>query len=285
MSHFSLSSKRGRNTAGSLLFSVIVGLAILVQPVFAQAQDTQDDWVWRASIYGWLPGVSGSSNFPTGGGGSPDTEVDVSQILDNLKFTLMGSLKVRKGSWGVFTDVLYLDVGDTKKDSRDFTVGPGDLPAGVSAKIDFDLKSLLWTMAGTYNLSSSPRHEADLLFGARLVDMKQTLDYTIDGDIGDLPLPGRTGGGKITATNWDALVGVTGHFVVGDSNRWFIPYLLDVGTGDSDLTWQAMAGVGYKFGWGAMELTYRYLDYNMSSHSPLKEISFAGPLFGATFQW
>jgi len=31
----------------------------------------------------------------------------------------------------------------------------------------------------------------------------------------------------------------------GESRKWFVPYYLDVGTGESDLTWQAMGGIGY----------------------------------------
>ena len=124
-----------------------------------------------------------------------------------------------------------------------------------------------------------------MLLGARMVDMKQTLGYHINGNIDDVPLPERSGSSKVSGTTWDAIIGITGHVFIGDDSSWFVPYYLDVGTGDSDLTWQAMTGIGYKFGWGAMELTYRYLDYNPGSGSPVDDLSFAGPLLGATFQW
>ena len=199
--------------------------------------------------------------------------------------TFMGTLKARKGSWGMFTDVLYLDVGSTEKASRDFTVGPGDLPAGIDAKLNYDLKSLVWTIAGTYVLSASSQHESDLLFGARMVDMKQTLGYTINGNIDEIPLPERSGSSVVSDTTWDAIIGVTGYAFIGDDSHWFVPYYLDVGAGDSDLTWQAMTGIGYKFGWGALDFTYRYLDYKPSSDSPVSDLSFSGPLLGATFQW
>lgn len=285
MKHLSLNLNQRRRAIGVLLVTTFLAITALVQPVSAQAQD---DWAWRGTIYGWLPSIEGSTVFPTGGeggGGDSGITVDADQILSSLDFTFMGVLKGRKGSWGMYTDVLYLDVGGSEKGSRDFTVGPGDLPAGIDAKINMDLKSWVWSIAGTYNLVANSKHESDVLLGARMVDMSQTLGYHINGDIGGLPLPERSGSTKVTATNWDAIIGITGHVMVGDSSNWFVPYYFDVGTGDSDLTLQAMAGVGYKFGWGAMELTYRYLDYDPGSDSPIEDLNFAGPLFGATFQW
>ncbi|MBK6396605.1 MAG: hypothetical protein IPF73_19570, partial [Betaproteobacteria bacterium] len=46
------------------------------------------------------------------------------------------------------------------------------------------------------------------------------------------------------------IIGVKGRYAFGADRRWFAPYYLDVRTGDSDLTWQAMGGLGYRFSWG-----------------------------------
>ena len=51
------------------------------------------------SIYGWFPDIAGQTAFTQPGGGD-DFEIDIDNILDNLKFTLMGTLDVRKGRWG-----------------------------------------------------------------------------------------------------------------------------------------------------------------------------------------
>ena len=279
MSNQSSKIHSGKRVIRFNLVAALILIAAIAQPVSAQAQD---EWEWRGTIYAWLPTIEGTTEFPTEG---PGLEVDVSDILDNLDFTFMGTLKARKGSWGFFTDFLYLDLGANKKDSRDFTVGPNDLPAGIDANLRLDLKSTVWTLAGTYNLSATSRHESDLLLGARMVDMEQTLKWTFNGNIADYPLPERSGSSKVSGTDWDAIIGVTGHAFFGDENRWFIPYYLDVGTGDSDLTWQAMAGVGYKFGWGATVLTYRYLDYDPGSGSPVSDFSMGGPMLGVSFQW
>ena len=86
----------------------------------------------------------------------------------------------------------------------------------------------------------------DLLAGARLLDIDQTLDYQLSGDIGPLPLPGRQGSADVKLSNWDAIVGVKGRYSFGTDREWFIPYYIDIGTGQSRFTWQGIAGIGYR---------------------------------------
>ena len=261
-----------------------VAAAAVLLPLSAQAQDSSDGWEWRATIYGWLTDISGSTQFPTGGG--PEIEVGIDDILDSLDFTMMGSLQVNRGKWGLMNDVIYLDVGGSSKGSREFVLGPNE---GVSGSVELDarldLKSWLWTVAGTYALAQSSEHRVDLLFGGRMVDMSQELAWSVGGNVGDNPLPGRDGKGKISVTNWDAVIGIKGYRFFGDSGNWVLPWYFDVGTGDSDLSWQAMAGLGYHFNWGEVLLTYRYFDYDMGDSSPIADMNFAGPMIGASFAW
>ncbi len=73
------------------------------------------------------------------------------------------------------------------------------------------------------------------------------------------------------------------HF--GAENRWFIPCYLDIGTGNSDLTWQAMAGVGYS--WKSIDavVPWRHLDYDMGSDTPFQDLSMSGPQLAVVFRW
>ena len=67
--------------------------------------------------------------------------------------------------------------------------------------------------------------------------------------------------------------------------NWYLPYYADVGTGGSQSTWQALAGVGYQFKWGDVLLAYRYLDYNFDSDFLLDDINMSGPALGARFRF
>lgn len=258
--------------------------ATALLPVASHAEDAAEKWQWRASIYGWFPAIDGSTQFPSGASG-PSIGVDASSIIENLKFTAMGTLEGRKGRWGFWTDVIYLNVGGDKSASRDATVGRIGLPAGVDVNADLNIKSWVWTLAASYAISSTSRNETELLAGARMLTMDQTLNWTFNGNIGSLGLPGRSGRAEVSATNWDAIVGLKGVASLSGDGRWILPYYVDVGTGESKLTWQAFAAVGYKFNWGATTLGWRYLDYQFDSSEPIADINFSGPFVGATFQW
>ena len=257
--------------------------ALLVAPGASRAQ-ASDDWKFQAIVYGYLPSVGGTTTFPAGGGSSSAT-IDASTILENLKFTFMGSLEASKGPWGVFTDVIYLDLGNSKSQSRDIAIGGGQLPAGASATLDYELKGWLWTLAGSWRAAATPTYKLDVFVGARMLDMDQTLGWQVSGNVGPIALPDRAGSRGVGLTNWDAIAGVKGRAAFGDGGKWFVPYWVDVGAGQSKLTWQAMTGVGYSFGWGDVVGAWRYIDYEMKSGKPVESVNFSGPAIAAVFRW
>ena len=254
--------------------------AVLASP--GAAAQLSDNGQFGASLYGWFPSIGGKTTFP---GDGVDVSIDSDQILDSLKFVFMGTLEARKGRWGGFTDVVYIDLGRNRSDTRDITIGGVELPANASASVNYDLKGTAWTLAGTYRVVADPGASVDLIAGARLLDVEQTLDWGVTGNVGPIPLPGRTGSRQVDKSNWDAIVGVKGRLNFGGDRRWFIPYYLDVGTGDSDMTWQAMAGVGYAWNWGDVFAAWRYLDYDMKSGGSVQDLNFSGPAIGLTFRW
>jgi len=71
----------------------------------------------------------------------------------------------------------------------------------------------------------------------------------------------------------------------GEGQHWFVPYYVDIGTGESSLTWQAMAGVGYAFGWGSVIGAWRHIDYDMESGKSIESLSFDGPGVAVAFRW
>jgi hypothetical protein len=48
---------------------------------------------------------------------------------------------------------------------------------------------------------------------------------------------------------------------------------------------QALAGIGYAFGWGEVMAAWRYLDYELPGDGPVSDLNFNGPLVGASFAW
>jgi len=258
-------------------------------PQSVAAQSAQPAWnadkrEFAATVYGYLPSIGGKLSVPVDTGGH-SINVDANQIIDSLKMTFMGTFDAHYGRWGAFTDVLYLDVGGSKSRTHDFSVGRADIPAETTADINLDLKGTIWTIAGEYRVISDPAAKVDVLAGARLFNVKPKLGWSIQGELGPIPESGRSGSRQITESIWDGIVGLKGRYAFGDDRRWYVPYYADIGTGQSDLTWQVAGGLGYDFKWGAVFGMWRYLDYNFKSGKALQDMNFNGPMLGVAFQW
>lgn len=251
-------------------------------PLHAGAQAAPKAWRGSATLYGWVPAVGGSTSFPATGSG-PSIDVSSRQVLDALKMAFMGSLELRRGKWGVATDLVYADFGAGKSKSRDFSIDHGSLPAGVDATLDLRLESWIWSVGAVYSLADIREGTSDLVLGVRLLDMDQRLDWSIAGTVPGLPPAARSGSATVGLQQWDAIVGVKGRINIGTSGTWFLPYYLDFGTGQSRYTWQIAGGVGYQFSWGSVIAAWRYLDYGFKSGSAVQGLSLNGGALGVQF--
>ena len=80
----------------------------------------------------------------------------------------------------------------------------------------------------------------------------------------------------------DGIVGVRGHVPIGD--KWYIPFYFDIGTGDTQLTWQILGGVGYRFKHFDLVGGYRYMDWNFNNNDDVfGDLNLSGPFVGAKF--
>ncbi len=184
------------------ILAVIIALAVCAPAVGA------DDWRFSADLYGWFPSVDGQVTFKDGaagpgGIGSRDLSVDADQILDSLDSVFLGGFQVRKGSWGAFTDLIYMDLGGSKTKQLSALV-PGGPGIGVDAELD--LKSTIWTLAGQYRFLDHPQLSADAVLGFRYLGIEMSLDLRVDGP---LPLELPTAHLSRDPANWDGSCGAT----------------------------------------------------------------------------
>jgi hypothetical protein len=273
----------GRNNTRHLAATLSLAAGLLA-PGLGLAQATTPGWNFSATLYGYFPSVGGETSFPVKtGGGSVD--ISASDVIDSIDFVLMGTFDVHNGRWGAFTDVMYLDLGGSKSASRDFTLGGIQIPANTTANLGLDMKGVIWTLAGQYRVAGGAGLTMDLLAGARLVDLEQEANWDITGSLGPLASPARTGRSEAEVSQWDGIVGLKGRYTFAAAPKWSLPFYVDVGTGDSDLTWQVVAGASYAFSWGELGAGWRYLDYDMKSGRPIKDLDFSGAMVSATFRW
>jgi hypothetical protein len=244
-----------------------------VNPVLAQTDSsaTQDQWQFSAAIYLWGADISGQTV------GGSEVEVGFSDLVDNLEMAFMGAFAARKNNWSFLTDVIYLDLGVDNTADLSVPVGPIQVP--VTTSTELDLQGLILQFAGGYSLYSEGKSRLDLIGGARYLDLDTGLFLELQS-LG--PGQSRTFSDSLTA--WDGIVGLKGNASLGE--RWFLPYYLDVGAGQSKLTWQATAGIGFRAGqvWD-LALVYRHLEWDLDSTRLIDDISFSGPTLGVIFRW
>lgn len=199
-------------------------------------------------------------------------------LISNLNMAFMGAFEARKDRWALGADLIYLDVGANNGGTVPLRRASGatadlDVAAGV------ETKGWVINLAGAYNLVDTDKARLDVLAGARYLDLR--LDFNLA--LASLGLFGVARDFSASQTNWDAIVGVKGRLNLG--GPWHLPYYLDLGTGQSDFTWQAAGGVGYSFGQGEVSLLYRYASWDFGSGESLDNISFSGPLLAGTWRF
>jgi hypothetical protein len=254
------------------LLTVLGTGALLMGSLDATAETTaSDDWQYAASLYFFAPAVKGST------ASGSDIDVSFDTLLDNLNMTFMGAFEARKGKWSALADVLYLNVGADRGAEVPLT-GPLGQPLGIKADASVKVRGWVLSALGGYNVYEASQASVDVIAGLRYLELKASFGLSLQGQ-----RLGQAIESDASAVVWDGVVGVKGRANL--SGDWFLPFYLDVGTGDSDLTWQALAGAGYRFHWGDVSLAYRYLKWDLGSSSPIDDISFSGPQLTATLRF
>jgi hypothetical protein len=245
-------------------------------------QAADNDWEFRASLYGYIPNIGGATDFPADG-----AEIDVSadDLIDNAKLAGMASFEAQRNSWGAFVDLIYMDIGDCVNDSTSLGAGAIALPPGITADASLDVTAWVVTAAANYRAIATSQSTFDVFAGARLLDAQGELGWSFNIDLSPLGGPPQRGAAEAGDDKLDAIVGVKGRYEFGSEGRWFIPYYVDAGTGDSDLTWQAAVGIGYAMRHGEMFAAYRHLDYDLGDAGGIANLEFDGPALGLAYRW
>jgi hypothetical protein len=132
------------------------------------------------------------------------------------------------------------------------------------------------------NVARSRAVSVDLIGGLRYGGLRASTDWNLSGPLGLLAASGSV---AETANLWDGIVGAKGEVRLSDDGRWFVPFEVDVGGGKGNWTWNAIAGVGYHFGWGDLLAAYRNLEFDTTDGQPIKNLRMSGPALAVTFRW
>jgi len=219
-----------------------------------------DSVQYYSTVYVWGAGMKGET------ANGADIDVRFSDILDNLDFTFMGNFGVQKGKWTFGTDVIYLKIGNKPNTY---------LPPLDVTLTNVQMKSWVITPTVAYRVMESEKLKLDVLAGARYLYMKSKITFDNIAELSD------------SGSVLDGIVGVRGQYDLNE--KWNMPFQLDVGTGDTDMTWQAFAGIGYEYENFDLIAGYRYMEWDFDDGGTggkvYNDLSISGPIIGAKFRF
>jgi opacity protein-like surface antigen len=260
------------------IFLVIASLFVMLTSAgFAQAADesnpipaVSEAWRFEVTPYLWAPGIKGTLGLDNGLAKSADfTSTDV---VNNLKSGGMISAEAHKGQWGLMGDI----VSATLQKSGAIPVQGGTATLGDKVT----LQQTILTGLATYTVLNNKDAYVDALLGVRAIYATATVNVNVVGT------PYKASIAK-TSSTVDPIVGAKGRYRIADST-WYLPFYADIGSGGgtTNLTWQAMAGVGKTFNQLIdASLTYRALYYDMKDGGVLQKTTMLGPQVAVTFKF
>jgi len=228
-----------------------------VEPKVTTPHTSVPTWEYGAEVYFWGASIDGKT-----GRGSPLT-IDFSDIMDNLKMAGMGAFAAKKDKLTLLVDVIYMNI-----EKSGFSYSP---ESGSVTLESLGMKSWIVQPLVSYAVHETDAHRFEVLAGARYISIETPLGFTV---------PDR----KFTPSDdaWNAIVGIRGTHDFND--RWMGTYHFDVGTGDSDSTWQGIAGIGYKLDNYTLHAGYRHLEWDHAGKA-IDTLQLSGPFAGVRFNF
>ena len=232
-------------------------LAAMGLPATATAAEHDGQWHVTGELYLW--GADTKLKSAAGQG----VEVDFDDVVSNLEMAFMASLGARKDRWSWFGDVMYVGIDA----SETVPAKIPEIPTPLNATVKLEQDAWIVTLGGGYEISSTPDSHFDVTAGLRYF----SLETDVSADLGG----GLSGSVHDESDVLDAVVGLKGRARLGD--KWYLNYYADIGTGESDLTWQALAGVNYTLSKVDVGVGYRILQWQLDGSGYLDEFEISGP--------
>jgi len=223
--------------------------------------DTTSHWRFAVTPYLWLTSLNGKVGV---GPVASNVDLGVGDILDMLKFGIMGNAEARKGPWVIFADGIYANLG----------AGQTFAFRGDTGSIDLSQSETIIQPTGGYTVGRDT-WAFDLLGGFRYWHLSASLDV-------NRPNASRDHSGS---RSW---VDATGGFRF----RW-MPFPVvrfvaaaDGGGGGSRSTWQWYSSLGVE-PWSHWTLgaAYRWLSVDYDHSNFLYDTDTKGFVLGATYRF
>lgn len=231
--------------------------------LFAPAAHAAGDWEWMAAPYFWGPSVSTDlrTTVPPEGGASTDTAF--SDIVDKIEGGFLMHVEGQGENFGVFADMTYLGLGDTREFER------------FGSESDLDTR--LFDGAMVWSPGPEAFHGPELFAGVRYIDIDATIRF-------DPVNP------AFSSTTFDAGDSFT-DFLVGArylwqfNERWGMSLRGDTSFGDTEGTWSVAALGSYRTKNGAWYFGYKHMTVEIEAGNTNTDLTLSGPALGYGFRF
>jgi hypothetical protein len=214
---------------GHFLARLVCLLGVLAPSYVGADEFVSNDWQFQIAPYAWALAADGDTTVQ---GQKSDLDLSFQDIVDELNYGLMLEGEARKGRIGVFTNILYANLGKNEESG--------------GTTIDPDINLFWGSFAGFYRLGpwdldseaggDGPQLIVDPYAGVRYTYLDVDLDVSPGGDFGG-------------DEQWvDPIVGLRTIWQL--TPRWGVTAGGDIGGFGvgSDFQWMATGLIRYRFG-------------------------------------
>ena len=251
-------------SAFSLTFTGIAGEEMMpaAEPGMETAPVADDDFEFTLGLDIWILQVNlGITNSSIGL--DHNIFLGFDDIISNMDWYIPLGADLRYGRFGILPEVQA-----TKLSGAATTPGP------LFDTADVELTMAIWNLPVYYRVVDQSNLSLDVLAGARYL--------YVDTDVS---LRGGVGGAaesESTSRAWDGIVGLRLQQQIAE--KLFYSVYGDIGTGDSDLTWQVLATLGYNITDSFSILAgYRYATWELSDGASDVNLTASGPVIHFTW--
>jgi hypothetical protein len=237
---------------------LVVSMLLLVSNAWAGTDEEFNSWQnTLVPLYLWGQSLSGEM---TKGPVTAPLELEFSDAVSDLEATYTIHYEGAKGNYGVILNYSFLNIT------------PSADVGGTALSVDADMKNTIAEVAGLYRFGAD--NPWQILAGYR----SYHLDVTVKG----------LSGPSIEETINDIFIG--GRYITQLGDKWTFTGRADIGTGDSDLVWNASIFFDYQFTKLLSGLAgWRVLDYDVDQGSGRDTFKYdmrhSGPLLALVFRW
>jgi hypothetical protein len=194
--------------------------------IIVPQEPPENPWYFTAAVYGWLGAVEGDVGV---GPVLVSADTSINDVIDEFDGAAMAYLELGYKRWSVGLDLIWSKL----KDDASIQRGP------VFGTANFEQEQALITFRLQYALIKNETTRVDAFVGGRWMYMD--VDIGIDTNFG----PGRNFG--LTEDWIDPIVGV--RVIHNFTDKCYVQAMGDIGGfgAESELTWQAQVGFGYRF--------------------------------------